>query len=139
MYTYTTIKKSMSNIYIQNPVWDKTTIFRQTPYYSGMLGGHRFSSFPGLEYDWAYIDGKPDEISSRVPRSRRIAFIMENPYIWKPEESFYDDVGIVVSPFDLQFPNHVKWMQHHPAVPWFYGLRFRTDTGLSHHQSARTR
>ena len=61
---------------------------------------------------------------------------MENPYIWKPEEYLHDDVGIVVSPFDLQFPNH-KWMQHHPAVPWFYDWGLEA-TGLSHHQSART-
>ena len=57
----------------------------------------------------------------------------------KPNPSYYDDIGIVVSPFNLDFPNHIKWIESHPAVGWFYGLPFRKDTGLSHYQSDKVR
>jgi hypothetical protein len=128
----------MANIYIQNPRWDKTTILRQTPLFSGIFGNHRFSSFPNLVYEWAFVDGAPDTIANSIPRSRRITSIFENPHIWAPEPISFHEVGIVISPFDLGFPPHVKWIKHHPAVPWFYGIPYRKDTGHAHHQSSRS-
>ena len=129
----------MANVYIQNAVWDKTTILRQSPLYSGIMHGNKFSPMPNNDYEWVLADGKPDHISKDIPRSRRVCFLMEYPIIWKPNPSYYDDIGIVVSPFNLDFPNHIRWIESHPAVGWFYGLPFRKDTGLSHYQSDKVR
>lgn len=128
----------MAYVYLQNARWDRTTVLRQTPLFSGHLGGNIFSNLPGNKYEWTLIEGKPstpDHIIDNIPRERRIVFVMENPSIWKHGNDVYDYVGIVVSPFNLDFPPHIRWIEHHPAVPWFYGIPFRTDTGLSHHQT----
>ena len=56
----------------------------------------------------------------------------ENPNIWKPTKDFLDKFGIVISPFRFPTPKHITFIQSHSAVPWFYGIPFRTDTGLLH-------
>ena len=92
----------------------------------------------GNNYEWTLIEGKPatpNHIVDNIPRERRIVFVLENPSIWKHGSDLYDYVGIVVSPFNLDFPPHIRWIEYHPAVPWFYGIPFRTDTGLAHHQT----
>jgi len=56
----------------------------------------------------------------------------ENPSIWSPSEDFLEGYGIVVSPFRFKVPSHIRFIQAHTGVPWFYAIRFRTDIGLLH-------
>lgn len=87
------------------------------------------------------ISEKPDFILSfgsesneslnLVERSKRILILMENPSIWMPDDDYIAKFGIIISPFPIK--NHQnRNIISQAAVPWFYGINFETNVGLSH-------
>ena len=69
---------------------------------------------------------------SYLDKSKRILVLMEHPAIWEPPASLLNEVGIIVCPFPIKHPPDTILIVHHAAVPWFYGMNFKIDQGLSH-------
>ncbi|MBI5920067.1 MAG: hypothetical protein HY847_00300 [Betaproteobacteria bacterium] len=84
------------------------------------------------DYLLSIADGTIPVCKYNVPRSRRIVVLMENPAIWTPPQSYLNYFGIVLSPTMIPVPEETRLVLTQPAVSWFYGLKFRTDRGLSH-------
>ena len=123
-------------LYCHSPRWGKTTVYRQTSQFSGLADNHAWSSFPDDNYDYlVFGDTCPmPEWISQYPRSKKIFVQHENPLIWKPHKDELAEFGIVVGPWK-SISDSITDQLHilaHSAVPWFYGIDFRTDTGLLH-------
>lgn len=84
------------------------------------------------DYLLACADGIIPTIQSNIPKERRILILMENPSIWAPPLEYLDYFGAVITPTPVPASSGTRVITNHPAVSWFYGLKFRTDQGLSH-------
>jgi len=129
----------MTKIYLyqnrssQAPPWPP---LRQTFLGAGYALGKNFHFVVDETTDADYLlsiaDGTTPVCSSNVPRKRRIVILMENPAIWTPPQNYLDYFGVVLSPTEVQVLEGTRLVLTQPAVNWFYGLKFRTDRGLSH-------
>jgi len=121
-------------LYVQNPRWCGTTIFRQSNQFTGLIGPHSWSNFPHLDYDWllCHDPARLPDCLRCIVKERRVFIMAENPAVWKPDKSFLEQFGVVISPFFLEVPDGVVQLVGQPAVAWFYGIPFRTDCGLLH-------
>jgi len=121
-------------IYIQNPHWGDTTIFRQSSQFLGRVGPHLWTAVPDDDIDYVLcddIDSLPETLRY-FPKNKYIFVVHENPAVWKPEPSFLSRYGTVVSPFKLDCLPGTLLIQSPSGVPWFYGIPFKTDQGLLH-------
>ena len=107
---------------------------RQTYFSSGLVGKLNFSEFPSENDDWIILFGGESFPATHqyINKSQRILVLMEHPAIWHPSDELMNQVGVIICPFKIKHPRSTKLIQHHAAVPWFYGMDFKTDQGLSH-------
>lgn len=125
-------------LFYQNPLSQapKWPPLRQTFLGSGSVMGGRFHFTIEDTADCDYLltgaDGVIPVIRSHIPKERRVVILMENPSIWSPPIEYLDFFGVVITPTTLQVNTGTKLIINQPAVSWFYGLKFRTDRGLSH-------
>lgn len=129
----------MTKIYLyqnrssQAPPWPP---LRQTFLGAGYVLGKDFHFVveepADADYLLAVADGTIPVCSSNILRKHRIVVLMENPAIWTPPQSYLDYFGVVLSPTAVPVPAATRLVLTQPAVNWFYGLKFRTDRGLSH-------
>ncbi len=122
------------NLYIQHPKWGGTNIYRQSSQFSGSINCHQWSSFPELEYDFI-ICGNTEELPQRLreqPKYKKVFLMHENPLVWRPSKELLNEYGVIISPFDMELNSGQRLIRAHSAVPWFYGIPFRTDCGLIH-------
>lgn len=121
------------NLASQAPRWPP---LRQTFLGAGYVFGNSFHFVveepPAADYLLVIADGMTPVCTCNVPRQRRIVVLMENPSIWSPPQGYLDYFGIVLSPTAVPVPAQTRLVLTHPSVSWFYGLKFRTDRGLSH-------
>ena len=107
---------------------------RQTYFSKGVVGEFKFSE--KLTEDASYIVtfGGPSipAVAKNFPREKRICVLMENPKIWLPPPQYIAEMGTVVCPFPIPVSKETKLILSQAAVPWFYGIKFRTDVGLLH-------
>ena len=117
----------------QAPKWPP---LRQTFMGSGrvMFGRYEYIIADDHKCDYllACADGVIPAIQSNIPKERRLVILMENPSIWTPHEDYLNYFGTVISPSPVQVGPGTQLVIDQPAVSWFYGLKFRTDQGLSH-------
>jgi len=102
-----------------------------------MAGDHVWSSFPASDYDYivcSSVEVLPKWISG-YPRHKKVFVAHENPLIWKPSREELSQFGVIIAPWSSMKDvlTDQLFIQAHSAVPWFYGIEFRTDTGLLHH------
>jgi len=121
-------------LYLQSPTWGKTTVLRQSHLFSGCINGFYWTPFPDTSSDFLICSdvGRLPSHLLALGREKRVFVMHENPSIWKPSPDFLSQYGIVISPFIFDVPNHVRFIQAHSGVPWFYGINFHTNTGLLH-------
>jgi hypothetical protein len=107
---------------------------RQTFFSNGVVGEITFSELPSVDDEWVVLFGGVEYPNSHlhIDKSKRILVLMEHPAIWHPSTNLLSEVGLVICPFPINHPPNVKLVVHHAAVPWFYGMNFKTDQGLSH-------
>jgi hypothetical protein len=117
-------------IFLDTTVFGGINTLRQTPFFSGALNDSYLSPIYSTIYDYYYIS-RPSPKFSWIRKCQRIWVMMENPTVWMPSIEFLEWYGYVVSPFKLPSGDYVH-IQAHPAVPWFYGVKFKTDQGLLH-------
>ena len=112
----------------------KFPAIRQTYFSQGVVGEFIFSE--KLTDDAAFIitfgGGSIPEVLKKFPKEKRICVLMENPRIWKPAPQYIAEMGTVVCPFPIPVPKGTKCVLSQAAVPWFYGIKFRTDVGIIH-------
>jgi hypothetical protein len=109
----------------------------QTFHRSGKVGTLNFDKSPDAGSDYIATFGSlPDPLPSwwgEIPRSRKIAVLPENPRIYWPSAEYFEQHEFVITPAAWnqgQLSN--KWIFTHAGNQWFYGVKYRTDTGLSH-------
>ena len=126
----------MATVSVLHSDWGPIDTFRQTYHSNGKAGRTTFVKgiHPDSDYVLLGMNDKPNsEIMSYFRLEQRILIVMENPSIWEPNEETLRNAGIIVSPF----PSHKKhdksiFIQSHPAIPWFYGIEFDCNHGLTH-------
>ena len=93
-----------------------------------------FSEEPSAADDWIVLFGGAQfpASHSHLEKSKRILVLMEHPAIWHPSDDMLNAVGLIICPFPIKNSSDSKLIIHHAAVPWFYGMNFRVDQGLSH-------
>lgn len=126
-------------IFLESASFGGVNTLRQTPFFSGSIASSFLSPIPGINYDYFYLP-HPSLKFSWVKKRQRVWIMMENPAVWMPSLEFLEWYGYIVSPFVLPAGNYTH-IQTHPAIPWFYGVNFRTDRGLQHvpdNQSCRS-
>jgi len=84
------------------------------------------------EYFISIADGINPHINIKVPKEKRIIIMMENPSIWIPKNDYLENYGYIITPTRVASETIIKNIITHPSVNWFYGLKFKTDQGLSH-------
>jgi hypothetical protein len=116
-----------------------THVLHQTIYSLGRVKHFTFDESPNAHSDYVVTFGvrptKSENWWDRVPRSRKIAVLMENPKIFWPSDGYLSEHAVCVTPASLTRAN-TKFFYSHGAVPWFYGQHFRTDKGLSHERAS---
>jgi hypothetical protein len=109
----------------------------QTFHRSGKVGTLTYDNCPDESSDYVVTFGNlPDPLPSwwsAIPRARRIAVLPENPKIYWPKKNYFDQHEFVITPAAWnQDELSNKWIFTHAGNQWFYGVKYRTDTGLSH-------
>jgi hypothetical protein len=66
------------------------------------------------------------------PRNKKVAILAENPVIFFPSDSYILEHGILICPFLIRRIESIRWIPSHGGVPWFYGVEYRVDAGLTH-------
>lgn len=107
---------------------------RQTYFSDGKVDNLFFCEEPSDADDWIVLFGGTSFPGSHlyIKKTRRILVLMEHPAIWLPPYDLLKEVGLIICPFEIEHPESAKLIKHHAAVPWFYGMDFKTDQGLSH-------
>jgi hypothetical protein len=121
-------------LYCQSPSWGRTNIYRQSPGFTGIVGEHSWSSFENHEYDYLLCND-PDNLPKALqfqPKEKLIFILQENPNVWIPDQDYLKKFGTIISPFSIQTPASTRLILAQPAIPWFYGIPFKTDSGLLH-------
>ena len=110
---------------------------RQTFFSSGIVGQFAFSEtmVDDSEFIITFGGATVPDVAKKFPLDKRICVLMENPKIWLPPPSYLAEMGTVVCPFTIPIPESTRLIVSQAAVPWFYGIKFRTDKGLLHHPS----
>ena len=110
-------------------------IMRQTFNELGEVrGNYKYVVNEDEEADYILCTGEGNIPNTKrtFQKDKRILVMMENPNIWIPSQEYIDYFGIIISPFEIKSSNNVKVIYTQPAVPWFYGIDFETNIGLSH-------
>jgi glycosyltransferase involved in cell wall biosynthesis len=109
-------------------------MLRQTFFSRGIADGLEFSeeSPEGAEYAVVFGGSSFPPALERFEKRKRICLLMENPKIWVPSHEYLSKMGVVVCPFPIDVPPGTRLILQQAAVPWFYGLKLRTDVGLMH-------
>ena len=121
-------------LYCQSPAWGGTTIYRQSPYFTGIMGKHSWLSFDHGDYDFLLCND-PDRLPLSLKsfqREKLILILQENPNVWAPEPDYLAKFGTIISPFPITPPHNTHLIIAPAAIPWFYGIPFKTNTGLLH-------
>ena len=107
---------------------------RQTYFSQGVVGEFKFSEKLTEDASFIVTFGGPSipDAAKKFPKEKRICVLMENPRIWMPPPQYIAEMGTVVCPFPIPVPKGTKLIIRQAAVPWFYGIKFRTDVGLLH-------
>jgi hypothetical protein len=107
---------------------------RQTYFSSGIVKNIVFSEEPSENDDWIVLFGGSKFPASHlhIKKSKRILILMEHPAIWHPSNELLNEVGLIICPFPIEHSPNSRLILSHAAVPWFYGMNFRIDQGLSH-------
>jgi hypothetical protein len=107
---------------------------RQTFFGAGVAGGFEFTESSFDEAEFAVVFGGPScpPFLESFEKKKRICILMENPQIWAPSQEYLSKMGVIVCPFPIDVPSGSIFINQQAAVPWFYGLKFRTDVGLMH-------
>jgi hypothetical protein len=107
---------------------------RQTYFSQGVVGEFKFSEKLTEDASFIVTFGGPSipDAAKKFPKEKRICVLMENPRIWMPPPQYIAEMGTVVCPFPIPVPKGTKLILSQAAVPWFYGIKFRTDVGLFH-------
>ena len=126
----------MLRIALQSPKWGSTSSLRQTSQYSGCIEGTQYLINNSIANKVNYLLLSDPALGCDVDlqREKKIFIYMENPKIWIPNAEFLEQIGILISPFDLCsiIPEHINFIRNYPCVPWFYGIQFCTNSGLLH-------
>ena len=121
---------------LQSPKWGNISILRQTSQYSGCINSTQFLINPsiGNKVEFLLLENPALGYKPYIEREKRVFIYMENPKIWMPNADFLNQIGILISPFDLRsiIPAHIKFIRSYPCVPWFYGIEFCANSGLLH-------
>ena len=123
----------MAIVYAPHSQWGKVNTLRQTYHSSGYAGNSFFHSNPKQDSDFLLMgmnDDETNEYIHKFDKSKRILLIMENPSIWSPSSKTFDLAGTIISPFINSLSTTI--IQHHSAIPWFYGINFSKKSGLLH-------
>ena len=107
---------------------------RQTYFSQGLVGEFLFSEKLTEDTSFIVTFGGPSipEVAKKFAKEKRICVLMENPRIWMPPPEYIAEMGTVVCPFPIPVPKGTKLILSQAAVPWFYGIKFRTDVGILH-------
>jgi hypothetical protein len=107
---------------------------RQTYFSQGIVGEFKFSDKMTEDASFIVTFGGPTipEVVKKFPKEKRFCVLMENPRIWMPPSAYLAEMGVVICPFPISVPQGTKLILSQAAVPWFYGIKFRTDVGLLH-------
>jgi len=127
----------LMRISLQNPRWGRTTVLRQSSFFSGSFDNVQYIINP-LEYstaDFILLDNPATLPRTLTGSAKRVFISMENPDIWHPPEQLYGQIDIFISfylPPINHLANNIKFIQYAPCVPWFYGIQMSTSSGLLH-------
>ncbi len=87
-------------------------------------------TFNGIVEDVQFVQEGPHDyivslspVPTQIPKNRRFIVAMENPKIKEPDLNW----GRVISPFPYE-----NTILSQPSIPWFYGMKLRTDSGTEH-------
>jgi len=126
----------MINVLYIDRMWNRVDLFRQTINTAGKAGSCSFGSDITQSRNYDYVVMSPQieflSISLQFARERRILFVMENPSIWRIPQEVVESAGIIVSPFKEYANNSAKFYWQNGCIPWFYGINFCTNSGLTH-------
>jgi hypothetical protein len=125
----------MAHVTFQDPSWGNVDIFRQTYCSAGNAGSTNYSTGKhGADYIVMSMDnGNQKGLVEQYKQSQRILVVMENPEIWTPSDEVVQKAGIVISPFVQHHRGRsAHFIRSNPGIPWFYGIEFDCEKGLSH-------
>jgi len=100
---------------------------RQTDNGAGHHGALTIGLEPDAGDDWIVVyDDISNPVRSDVPLHRRILFVTEPLGQKRYRSRFTNQFGTIVSPYRV--PGfRGRWVISHPAINWFYGVRFGND------------
>jgi hypothetical protein len=114
--------------------------FHQTFLSKGQTCRTHFINKPDELCDYIVSFGTlPQELPDwwkEYPKKKKIAILPENPLIYFPNESYIRQHGVLISPFLPRQIESILWIPSHGGVPWFYGVNYRIDTGLTHNPTS---
>jgi len=97
---------------------------RCVPVFPFAKDGLQFDENPLPDDGWLVVcNANRSPLLTHVPRSRRIFVVGESSVSHHPV-TYFDQFGVLVSPFPVH-GYQGRWLQSHPAVPWFFGATFR--------------
>ena len=111
--------------------------FHQTFLNLGRTSKSTFSGTPTPDSDFIVSFGSlpadtPDWYQS-YPIHRKVAILPENPIIYFPDNKYLEHIGHLIAPaVPMSWNQREKFIPSHGAVPWFYGVPFQTNVGLTH-------
>ena len=113
--------------------WGNVTTLRQTYSFTGLTPFAQWTPQYSNDTDY-FVSTSLDQVSPLIhkfPLKNRFLLVCENQLIFEPDEAYCNQYGTIISPFK---PKHFtgNWVNTQPAIPWFYGIDFSTDTGLLH-------
>jgi hypothetical protein len=110
-------------------------VLHQSFYGLGRVHNYTFDESPDENSDWVVTFGSLPITNSKwwpsIPRSRKIAILLENPRLFYPNDAYLSQHSIFITPGSFGNPP-LSCIYTHPGVPWFYGITFSTESGLSH-------
>lgn len=96
---------------------------RQTPAASGRWGHNQFVVGAADADALVVIDDLAANITTTVPRQRRILVVTEPPGMRAYPRKFLDQFGVVLSPYTLE-TGPAKLVLTQTGLPWFLGVKF---------------
>jgi len=125
-------------IFLQNALWGRVSLLRQTSQYSGTTANADYFIRKEMKSccDYALIlDPRERSELIGISTQTKVVFVqMENREIWEPSSRDLEGIDIVISPY-MKDPSRnadIHYIKYFPCVPWFYGIMFATDKGLIH-------
>ncbi len=114
-------------------------LLRQTFFSEGRAGRVRFflteKGCVFSDASWIVSFGGapiPLEILRIFPKNRRIYVQMEHPAFFAPDVNYVANYGVAISPFEIKPSDGNIYLRSHAGLPWFYGIPFSANSGLTH-------